>query len=57
MMSCCSIYGEKFSFDRVLPTDPEHKKGLNPYACTSCEFKKCCKKYKKGKRCGKCPKR
>ncbi len=22
-----------------------------------CEFKKCCKKYKHGKRCKKCPKR
>jgi hypothetical protein len=22
-----------------------------------CEFKKCCKKYKHGKRCTKCPKR
>lgn len=23
--------------------------------CKLCEFKKCCKKYKKGKRCKKCP--
>lgn len=22
-----------------------------------CEFKKCCKKYKRGKRCKKCPKK
>ena len=22
-----------------------------------CEFKTCCKKYKHGKRCGKCPKK
>lgn len=22
-----------------------------------CEFKKCCKKYKHGKRCGSCPKK
>jgi hypothetical protein len=22
-----------------------------------CEFKKCCKKYKEGKRCKKCPKK
>ena len=24
--------------------------------CRLCEFKKCCKKYKRGKRCSKCPK-
>lgn len=34
----------------------EKFKGLNPYDCQACEFKKCCKKYKKGKRCKKCPK-
>ena len=39
-------------------TDPQHFKGLNPYreGC-GCDFKKCCKKYKRGKRCKKCPKR
>lgn len=37
------------------PLDPENHKGFNPYAC--CDFKKCCKKYKKGKRCKKCPDR
>ncbi len=39
-------------------TDPQHFKGLNPYCdgC-GCDFKKCCKKYKRGKRCKKCPKR
>lgn len=26
-------------------------------ACRFCEFKKCCKKYKHGKRCKKCPKK
>lgn len=38
--------------------DPTGHKGLNPYTqgC-GCDFKKCCKKYKKGKRCKKCPKR
>lgn len=38
--------------------DPQNHKGLNPCreGC-GCEFKKCCKKYKKGKRCKKCPKR
>ena len=31
-------------------------KGINPFADFSCcVFKKCCKKYKKGKRCKKCP--
>lgn len=40
------------------PTDPQNHKGLNPYrdGC-GCDFKKCCKKYKRGKRCKKCPKR
>lgn len=38
-----------------MPANPECFKGMNPYrAC--CDFKKCCKKYKKGKRCEKCPK-
>lgn len=39
-------------------SDPQHYKGLNPYreGC-GCDFKKCCKKYKRGKRCRKCPKR
>lgn len=33
-------------------------KGLNPFAESSCcILKKCCKKYKKGKRCKKCPDR
>ncbi|SKB37183.1 hypothetical protein SAMN05660226_00981 [Parapedobacter luteus] len=37
--------------------DPQTYKGFNPYGpgC-GCEFKKCCKKYKRGKRCKKCPK-
>ncbi len=40
------------------PLDPANFKGLNPYAEFSCQaFKKCCKKYKKGKRCSKCPNR
>lgn len=38
------------------PTDPEYFKGISPCSLHSgCEFKKCCKKYKKGKRCKKCP--
>ncbi len=38
--------------------DIESAKGLNPFADFSCcVFKKCCKKYKKGKRCKKCPDR
>jgi hypothetical protein len=27
----------------------------NPFASQTCILKKCCKKYKKGKRCKKCP--
>ncbi|MGK6352930.1 hypothetical protein [Parapedobacter sp. DT-150] len=38
-------------------TDPQTYKGLNPYGLgCGCVFKKCCKKYKRGKRCKKCPK-
>lgn len=34
----------------------ESPKGVNPFGDFSCcIFKKCCKKYKKGKRCKKCP--
>ncbi|GAA4421187.1 hypothetical protein GCM10023187_56920 [Nibrella viscosa] len=29
--------------------------GENPFAGQECVLKKCCKKYKKGKRCKKCP--
>jgi len=36
----------------------EWLKGLNPSAWScGADFKKCCKKYKKGKRCKKCPDR
>ncbi|TYP97790.1 hypothetical protein BC792_102212 [Sphingobacterium allocomposti] len=40
------------------PFFDELKKGLNmnpDLGC--CVFKKCCKKYKRGKRCKKCPNR
>lgn len=40
------------------PFFDEAKKGLNcnpDLGC--CIFKKCCKKYKRGKRCKKCPDR
>ncbi len=40
--------------ERVSPTDPEFAKGMATlFSC--CDKKKCCKKYKKGKRCKKCP--
>ncbi len=29
----------------------------NPFLSHECVLKKCCKKYKKGKRCKKCPDR
>lgn len=47
----------EFPANIILPTDPENNKGLNPYRAFGCDFKKCCKKYKEGKRCKKCPKR
>lgn len=35
----------------------EQQKGMRfLFSCTA-EMKKCCEKYKKGKRCKKCPKR
>ncbi len=38
-----------------IPTDPGLFKEMG--ACQNCIlFKKCCKKYKKGKRCKDCPK-
>ena len=44
------------SDERTWPTDPEFTKGAGQlFAC--CDKKKCCKKYKKGKRCKKCPDR
>lgn len=34
----------------------ESPKGINPFGDFSCyDLKKCCKKYKRGKRCKKCP--
>ena len=40
----------------IIPTDPEFIKGVGAlFSC--CDFKKCCKKFKKGKRCKKCPDR
>lgn len=42
----------------LRPIDPQSFKGFNPYQEGSgCDFKKCCKKYKRGKQCKKCPKR
>ena len=42
---------------QIIDNNPfEDQKGnsaLNPFA--DLNFKKCCKKYKKGKRCKKCP--
>jgi hypothetical protein len=35
--------------------DWDKNKGLNPFSGCGCDFKKCCKKYKKSKRCKKCP--
>jgi len=42
---------------QILDNMPfEDKKGLSPFSVNGdMVFKKCCKKYKKGKRCKKCP--
>ena len=39
---------------KEIPTDPELNKGVGHCFLCSC-YKKCCKKYKKGKRCKDCP--
>lgn len=42
----------------ILIDIKESAKGFNPFADFSCcALKRCCKKYKKGKRCKKCPDR
>jgi len=41
--------------DFLPPTDPALSKSLGCLYQTCAEHKKCCKKYKKGKRCKKCP--
>lgn len=62
----CSAMGEEYDFGTIgqdscgvyCAMDPQNHKGLNPRMdIGNCDFKKCCKKYKKGKRCKKCPKR
>lgn len=46
---------EQESYDLEIQGSP---KGINPFGDFSCcILKKCCKKYKKGKRCKKCPNR
>lgn len=35
--------------------DTKASSPFSPFSCAC--FKKCCKKYKKGNRCSKCPKR
>ncbi len=40
---------------KMMASDPEFQKGMGYiFSCTA-EHKKCCKKYKEGKRCKKCP--
>ena len=42
--------------DYLLPLkDAKSIIQTNPFLNTDCVLKKCCKKYKKGKRCKKCP--
>lgn len=49
------MFNDRESGDFIIPTDPEFQKGMGfIFSCTA-EHKKCCKKYKKGKRCKKCP--
>lgn len=43
-------------FDTVVPTtDTKSLMQFNPFVGQECVLKKCCKKYKKSKRCKKCP--
>lgn len=41
--------------DFLPPTDPALSKSFGCLYQACAEHKKCCKKYKKGKRCKKCP--
>ena len=41
--------------DPVLLNDSKQIIRDNPFLGHECMLKKCCKKYKKGKRCKKCP--
>lgn len=51
------IVGSLMSVDEGNSFFDEVKKGINCNADLGCcVFKKCCKKYKRGKRCKKCPK-
>jgi hypothetical protein len=46
--------------EQKIITDMEPASGREAFflSCARmCEFKKCCKKYKHGKRCSKCPKK
>ena len=50
------MYDEKEnSSSRIIPTDPEFQKGIGFIFSCMADHKKCCEKYKKGKRCKKCP--
>lgn len=53
-----SMQSELKQDDCIITDIKESAKGFNPFADFSCcALKKCCKKYKKGKRCNKCPDR
>ena len=50
-----SLQSELNQQDNIIDIK-ESAKGFNPFADFSCcDLKKCCKKYKRGKRCKKCP--
>jgi len=52
---CAAMIYEREENIFILPTDPEFQKGMGfIFSCTA-EHKKCCEKFKKGKRCKKCP--
>ncbi len=43
-------------FETPMPSSDAKLLGqFNPFVGQECILKKCCKKYKKGKRCKKCP--
>ena len=39
----------------MMPNEPKSPGQTNPFISQECILKTCCKKYKKGKRCKKCP--
>lgn len=51
-----NVMGSLIDLEEIGFPCPVDRKGMALFL-SSCDMKKCCKKYKKGKRCKKCPNR